>query len=413
MEFSEQTALDYLLGVLPREDSNSFEESLETDPNTLQLYLQAQDDCANLSLSAVPQVTSSDLRSRILQVSSQPFELTPLFDTSIITNLCDAYNSGSTRYTGGGVSSSLADVSDSYRRDTLPADYQNLLQLFNLVSGASSASMGINDELEEWIRSNSSSGPVFNTPSQTSDLSVDNPSLQSISRTYLSAFPSLYYFLEKISSKSSTVADVRRLFYLCRDQLKIMRASFRDLDYDRLVEDEKLMLHGAGLLRSKWWGANHTFFSPANRVMCGNFFDGPVTERCVEFAEYDSNLYCLANLLSPRSVDSQFHIETVKDILPDGVLAVCSAKTTSSAHDDISDIIDGRPSPNVPSRDAHLWNLVSQSVQRAHQHISGDEVKSQKFLGCYRQDSFTHVWFSWPAILSQDGADASTGKPSL
>ena len=173
------------------------------------------------------------------------------------------------------------------------------------------------------------------------------------------------------------------------------------------------MLHGAGLLRSKWWGANHTFFSPANRVMCGNFFDGPVTERCVEFAEYDSNLYCLANLLSPRSVDSQFHIETVKDILPDGVLAVCSAKTTSSAHDDISDIIDGRPSPNVPSRDAHLWNLVSQSVQRAHQHISGDEVKSQKFLGCYRQDSFTHVWFSWPAILSQDGADASTGKPSL
>ena len=37
------------------------------------------------------------------------------------------------------------------------------------------------------------------------------------------------------------------------------------------------MLHGAGLLRSKWWGA-HTFFSPANRVMCGNFFDGPVTE---------------------------------------------------------------------------------------------------------------------------------------
>jgi hypothetical protein len=40
-----------------------------------------------------------------------------------------------------------------------------------------------------------------------------------------------------------------------------MRASFKDLDPDRLIEDEKLRLHGAGLLQTKWWGAEHAYFS--------------------------------------------------------------------------------------------------------------------------------------------------------
>ena len=70
-----------------------------------------------------------------------------------------------------------------------------------------------------------------------------------------------------------------------------MRASFRDIDPARLEDDEKLRLHGAGLLQTKWWGAEHAYFSSSGKVRCGNFFDGPVTERCVEFAEYDANVY--------------------------------------------------------------------------------------------------------------------------
>ena len=82
------------------------------------------------------------------------------------------------------------------------------------------------------------------------------------------------------------------------------------------------------------------------------------------------------------------------------------------AHDDISDIIDGRPTPNVPP-EMHTFGTWCRNQCSEHISTSANDVKSQKFLGCYRQDSFTHVWFSWPAIVNQDGADASTVNPSL
>ena len=63
--------------------------------------------------------------------------------------------------------------------------------------------------------------------------------------------------------------------------LKIMRASFEDIDPTRLVDDEKLRLHSAGLLQTKWWGAEHAYYSSKGKVRCGHFFDGPVTERVV------------------------------------------------------------------------------------------------------------------------------------
>ena len=122
--------------------------------------------------------------------------------------------------------------------------------------------------------------------------------VQSVQRTLLSSMPSLGFFSDRLNGDSFSIGDVRRLFYLCRDQLKIMRASFGDIDPPRLVEEFKSLDSIAGLLQTKWWGAEHAYFS-SNGVRCGHFFDGPVTERCVEFAEYDANMYCLANLLAP------------------------------------------------------------------------------------------------------------------
>ena len=166
-----------------------------------------------------------------------------------------------------------------------------------------------------------------------------DPVSRSIQRSLLAALPSLAFFINRVREKSATLADVRRIFYLCRDQLKY--AGFvRDLDPARLAEDEKLRVHGAGLLRSKWWGAEHSYFSGNGNVRCGHFFDGPVTERCVEFAEYDSNLYCLANLLASRTGNGEFHIELLKDAIPGGVLAVAMAETPLDAHDEIKNIVE-------------------------------------------------------------------------
>ena len=66
----------------------------------------------------------------------------------------------------------------------------------------------------------------------------ENPVDHSLQRSLLASLPSLAHFLELAGNGKVGLSEVRRIFYLCRDQLKIMRASFRDLDPHRLAEDE-------------------------------------------------------------------------------------------------------------------------------------------------------------------------------
>jgi hypothetical protein len=218
-------------------------------------------------------------------------------------------------------------------------------------------------------------------------------------RTTLATLPSLSFFSDRLRENQANLADTRRLFYLCRDQLKIMRASFKDLDPERLIEDEKLRLHGAGLLQTKWWGAEHAYFSSKGQVKCGHFFDGPVTERCVEFAEYDANMYCLANLLAPRSSTGDFHMELLKDAIPGATLAVATAKMSEQEHQLLQQVITGSSdTAGMALQDHYLWKLIEDSMLRGHQSTDLNELQERKIYGINRLNDFTYLWFAWPAV---------------
>ena len=60
-----------------------------------------------------------------------------------------------------------------------------------------------------------------------------------------------------------------------RDQLKIVGVLL--IWIPLAAEDEKLRVHSAGLLRSKWWGAEHSYFSGNGKASLRSLFDGPVT----------------------------------------------------------------------------------------------------------------------------------------
>ena len=142
-----------------------------------------------------------------------------------------------------------------------------------MVSGDSRAATGDFSALQNQLRSHQSfSRSVERTLVQ--DIQCESPASKSVLRSVLSSMPSLAFFSDRLREDQPTVGDTRRLFYLCRDQLKIMRSSFRDLDSDRLIDDEKLRYHGAGLLRTKWWGAEHAYFSSNGKVRCGHFLTG-------------------------------------------------------------------------------------------------------------------------------------------
>ena len=418
MESLKQQAQDYALGTLPKEDAILFEALLEKDEQARKCLIEAQEDCANLSLSVPHSDAGDDLRTRVMESCQPKKDFNPFLETDEINRLRDNYTTPSQRYLGGGASVDMGDVGEQKLQDDLFHVYESLIELFPLVSGDSVAASGDLGSLGNWIGNGVGNGSLLSSHMEetlTQSLSQEemNPSSRSTQRSLLAALPSLTFFINRVREKSATLADVRRIFYLCRDQLKIMRASFADLDPSRLAEDEKLRVHGAGLLRTKWWGAEHSYFAGNGNVRCGHFFDGPITERCVEFAEYDSNLYCLANLLASRTGNGEFHIELLKDAIPDGVLAVAMAETPLEGHAEIDSIVKGLPSNGkIPTRDFALWNLIEDSMFRGHQNAEIKSLSDHPIHGCQRFENGTYLWFAWPNVPNaQDGAEAVTENP--
>ena len=398
METLKQQALDYTLGVLPKEESLLFEARLEDDEDARKLLVEAQEDCANLSLTASPSTLGSEVRSRVMEYTEPKMDFDPFLSTNDISRLRDNFSSSPNRYQGGDASVDLSDIKNGEIKDEVLINYEHLIQLLPLVSGRSKAATGEFSELQSNLRSSPSHYKSIDRVLEH-DLKSEDPATRSVLRTTLASLPSLSFFSDRLREDQANLADSRRLFYLCRDQLKIMRASFKDLDPERLIEDEKLRLHGAGLLQTKWWGAEHAYFSSKGQVKCGYFFDGPVTERCVEFAEYDANMYCLANLLAPRSSTGDFHMELLKDAIPGATLAVATAKMSEHEHKSLNEIISGSiVTESTAIQDHFLWKLIEDSMLRGHQSNDLSELRERKVYGINRLGEFTYLWFAWPAV---------------
>lgn len=405
MDSLKQKALDYTLGVLPKEESLLFEAMLEDSDDAMHSLTEAQEDCARIALSAQPKTLGNEVKQRILENCQPNLNFDPFLAAKPIQNLRNTFTRTTDRYNGGGGSVTLRNINDARLQDEINCLYDDLITLTPLVAGDSDAAAGDMTSLHSVLKGMSSF-------SQSIDSLLANPiskdkegdGAQSVYRSLLSSMPSLSFFSDRLNGKSFSMGDVRRLFYLCRDQLKIMRASFDDIDPNRLLEDEKLRLHSAGLLQTKWWGAEHAYFSAQGKVRCGHFFDGPVTERCVEFAEYDANMYCLANLLSPRSSNGEFHMELIKDAVPNCILAIARAETTKDRHDELDQIANGiRSHTTGLQNDYILWELIEESMLRAHQHTTLSELKDASLFGCHRLENSSYLWFAWPAIENNQG----------
>jgi hypothetical protein len=134
----------------------------------------------------------------------------------------------------------------------------------------------------------------------------------------------------------------------------------------------------------------------------------------VEFAEYDSNLYCLANLVASRSATGGFQLELIKDAVPGCALAVVHAEVDQMGDEELS-AISASDQPTIPtglSKDSCLWSLLRHSMSRGFPHHSMGELSEASFFGKRRCGERSYLWFAWPEIENiQEGAVASTEKP--
>lgn len=122
------------------------------------------------------------------------------------------------------------------------------------------------------------------------------------------AFQALSIQLQLIGLGVTQADDVARMFFLARDQLKIMRSAVRDIDPAGYERDRAERLHGARLLIEKWDGAVHRAGERAARVAVDCRFDGNVSERCLEFAALDRVLYNLLNNAVRHSADGRVYL---------------------------------------------------------------------------------------------------------
>ena len=142
MDKLRQQALDYSLGILPKEESILFEASLEVDEDARKFLIEAGEDCANLSLVAPPSRLSDELKNRVMENSEPKRDFNPFLESKIINRLRDNYSAPDERYTGGGGSSKLTEIGVAGTEDRLEAIYLDLIALFALVGGNSAAAEG-------------------------------------------------------------------------------------------------------------------------------------------------------------------------------------------------------------------------------------------------------------------------------
>ena len=71
MQSLKQQALDYTLGVLPKDESLLFEALIEEDEEAQNVLTEALDDFASLSLTAKPSILGHEVRKRVIE-HSQP-----------------------------------------------------------------------------------------------------------------------------------------------------------------------------------------------------------------------------------------------------------------------------------------------------------------------------------------------------
>ena len=152
METLKQKALDYTLGVLPKEESLLFEAQLEEDDDARKFLVEAQEDCASLSMTAAPASLSNEIRLRVMEYCEPKMDFDPFLSSNDISRLRDNFSSAENRYQGGDASVDINDINKGSIKDEVLTSYDHLINLLPLISGHSKAAAGEFDDLQSVLR---------------------------------------------------------------------------------------------------------------------------------------------------------------------------------------------------------------------------------------------------------------------
>lgn len=97
--------------------------------------------------------------------------------------------------------------------------------------------------------------------------------------------------------------ELHRMFFLARDQLKIMRNALPEIDPAGSARDEQQRLHAINLIVEKWQQTHYRLSAHGATISVNCQYSGAVAERCLEFSALDRVLYNLINNATAHTAD--------------------------------------------------------------------------------------------------------------
>ena len=211
--------------------------------------------------------------------------------------------------------------------------------------------------------------------------------------------------LQLATCRPLDAGGARRMFFLTRDHLKIMRNALLGLDDAKRQADLVPKMHSVDLIAEKW---QHALLRGAERparldVACD--YHGNIAECCVEFGALDRVLYNLVNNACRHTASGEVKLlirsHSDEAAEPEDLLFCVSNpvdardRRTLVARGDLNGLF----SPGVSSTGSGYGLTVAVDfITNAFGLPSRARALDGGYLGARLVENEFHVWFHWPVV---------------
>jgi len=202
-----------------------------------------------------------------------------------------------------------------------------------------------------------------------------------------------------ISSVGAEPEYFRTLFYLARDQRKIMRSMLVDLDPELRAKDEAVNVHSIDLLLEKWRDTVYRAFDAELDVSFETTVEGMVAERCIEFAEVDRLFYHLVNNALRHGSEKKLSIQAVDADGGEDLIWVFSNPVSKNQAARLQNFSEGRQSVfefGVGDGSGVGLGSLAESVAHAYGMDTAGQAVSGGYVGTVLDRDVFRIWFHWP-----------------
>lgn len=217
------------------------------------------------------------------------------------------------------------------------------------------------------------------------------------------AFQALTMHLQLLKLALVGVDELHRMFFLARDQLKIMRNALPAIDPVATERDTQQQLHAVELIVEKWQQSRHRFGEHEAIVTVDCHYSGSIAERCLEFSAVDRVLYNLINNATTHTSDGRvgLTILAIPDDQPQHLRLIVSNQVSAAQRRRLEHRFPEGPGAlfkgGYTTGGSGLgMRICADFICNAYGLSSVEQGLAEGHFGARFLDEQLHIWVHWP-----------------